>query len=167
VSKAVPPRRSAVARAVATAAGVGYSPWAPGTCGAALAVAITAVTAGLPLWAFLLLALATSAIGTWAAEAADRYWQTHDCQRIVIDEVAGTFVTMAFADRGDAAMLLLGFVLFRAFDILKPPPVRNLERALPNGLGVILDDVAAGLLAGAVLLALAQTSIPAHMRDIL
>jgi len=152
--------KSLLARFLATAGGVGYSPLAPGTCGTALAVAVVALTTGLPLWAFLALTAATSAVGIWAAEVADSYWQTHDNGRIVIDEVAGYFVTLAFVNRGDEALLLLGFVLFRAFDIIKPPPVSTCENAFPNGLGVMLDDLVAGFLAGLVLLGLAHTSIP-------
>jgi phosphatidylglycerophosphatase A len=150
-----------VARFWATAGGIGYSPVAPGTCGAALGVAVVALTAGIPLWAFLALTAGTSVIGVWAAEMADRSWKTQDSGRIVIDEVAGYFVTLAFVDRADGALLLLGFVLFRAFDIIKPPPVSTCERRFPNGLGVMLDDLVAGALAGLVLLGISYTALPA------
>jgi phosphatidylglycerophosphatase A len=149
-----------VARFLATAGGIGYSPVAPGTCGAGLGVAVVALTAGIPLWAFLTITAGTSVIGVWAAEVADRSWQTQDSGRIVIDEVAGYFVTLAFVDRADGALLLLGFLLFRAFDIIKPPPVSTCERAFPNGLGVMLDDLMAGVLAGLVLLGIAHTALP-------
>ncbi len=152
--------KTVVARFLATAGGAGYSPIAPGTCGAAVGVAIVYLTQGIPLWAFISVTAATSAVGIWAAEVSDRHWQTHDSGRIVIDEVAGYFVTLCFVDRGSGALLLMGFVLFRAFDIIKPPPASTCERAFPNGLGVMLDDLAAGIMAGLVLFGLSHTGLP-------
>lgn len=153
--------KTLVARFLATAGGAGYSPLAPGTCGAAVGAVIVALTHGIPLWAFIAITVATSAVGIWAAEVSDRHWQTHDSGRIVIDEVAGYFVTLTLVDRSSGAMLLLGFVLFRAFDIIKPPPASTCERAFPNGLGVMLDDLVAGAMAGLVLFGLAHTGLPA------
>ncbi|HTM19020.1 MAG TPA: phosphatidylglycerophosphatase A, partial [Kofleriaceae bacterium] len=146
---------------IATAGGAGYSPLAPGTCGTAVAVPLAWLAAPLPLWAFALVAAGITAVGIGAAELADRSWGTHDSGRIVIDEVAGYFITVAFADPTRPAVLGLGFVLFRLFDIVKPPPVRWIDRNLPGGAGVVLDDVAAGLGAGAVLLALDLAGLPA------
>jgi phosphatidylglycerophosphatase A len=145
---------SVPARVVATAGGAGYSPFAPGTCGTVVAVPLAWLAAPLPLWAFALVAAGITVVGIGAAAIADRAWGTHDSGRIVIDEVAGYFVTVAFADPASPAVLLLGFVLFRLFDIVKPPPVRWIDRNLPGGPGVVLDDVAAGLGAGLVLLGL-------------
>jgi phosphatidylglycerophosphatase A len=145
---------SVPARVVATAGGAGYSPFAPGTCGTAVAVPLAWLAAPLPLWAFVLVAAGITVVGIGAAAIADRAWGTHDSGRIVIDEVAGYFVTVAFADPASPAVLLLGFALFRLFDIVKPPPVRWIDRNLPGGAGVVLDDVAAGLGAGLVLLGL-------------
>ena len=81
---------------------------------------------------------------------------THDSGRIVIDEVAGYLVTMALVDRSDAWTLGIGFVVFRAFDMIKPPPVRMIDEKMPGGWGVVLDDVAAGVMGAAVMWALAH-----------
>jgi phosphatidylglycerophosphatase A len=121
----------------------------------------------MPHWSFALLCLGVTGIGIWAAQVADDYWGTHDSGRIVIDEVAGYMVTMAAVDRTSWGLLLLGFVLFRAFDIIKPPPVRWLDRNLPGGWGVVLDDIAAGVLACACVYGLAQTSVPGRIESVL
>jgi len=75
--------------------------------------------------------------------------QLKDPQSVVVDEVAGQWITVLFAPVSWKT-LLVGFILFRLFDILKPPPVRQLER-LPEGVGIVMDDVAAGLYALLVL----------------
>jgi phosphatidylglycerophosphatase A len=144
------------ARAIATAGGLGYSPVAPGTCGTAGAVPLVFALSFAPLWAFIVATLLVTIIGIWAAEVADESWGTHDSGRIVIDEVAGYMVTMAAVPRDQLGLLVAGFVLFRAADIIKPPPVRAIDKKLGGGLGVVLDDVAAGVLAGAAMYALAR-----------
>jgi len=149
------------ARVLATAGGAGYSPVAPGTCGTAVAVPLAWLASPLPLWGFVLVTAAITAAGIAAAGVADRAWGTHDSGRIVIDEVAGYFVTMAFAAPGQPVSLACGFVLFRLFDIVKPPPVRWIDRNLPGGAGVVLDDVAAGVGAGLLLLGLTQAGVVA------
>lgn len=150
---------TALARFLATAGGAGYAPVAPGTFGTAVAVPLVWLLAGLSAWAFAGVALVVTAVGIWAAARADTSWGTHDSQRVVVDEVAGYMVTMLLVDRNDWTMLALGFVLFRALDIIKPPPVRWLDENLPGGFGVVLDDVAAGVLGCAILYALSYTSL--------
>ena len=135
---------SVPARLLATAGGAGYAPVAPGTCGTAVAVPLAWLASPLPAWAFVLLAAAVTAVGIGAAELADRAWGTHDSGRIVIDEVAGYLVTVAFADPSRPAVLALGFVLFRIFDIVKPPPIRWLDRNLPGGVGVVVELISQG-----------------------
>jgi phosphatidylglycerophosphatase A len=157
------PWLSVPARVVATAGGAGYSPVAPGTCGTAVAVPLAWLAAPLLLWGFVALAVAITVVGIAAAAIADRAWDTHDSGRIVVDEVAGYFVTVAFADPARWSVLALGFVLFRLFDIVKPPPVRWIDRNLPGGAGVVLDDVAAGLGAGLCLLGLDVAGVPAAL----
>ncbi len=139
---------------LATAGGAGYSPIAPGTCGTAVAVPIAIGLASLPLWQYAIVVTVITGIAIVAADGADRAWGTHDCQRIVIDEVAGYLVTMALVDRSHWAPLVCGFVAFRFFDIVKPPPVRWLDENLPGGTGVVLDDVAAGVMGMVVMVAL-------------
>jgi phosphatidylglycerophosphatase A len=85
------------------------------------------------------------ALGIPAATAVARSSGTKDPQNVVIDEVAGQWITLLFAPVAWKT-LLAGFILFRGFDILKPPPVRQLER-LPEGTGIVVDDVAAGIYA--------------------
>ena len=100
--------------------------------------------ASLPWWAWLLVAAGVTIVGIWSADVADASWGSHDSGRIVIDEVAGYFVTMAAVDRARWIPLLVGFVIFRALDIVKPPPVRWIDQKVGGGAGVVLDDVVAG-----------------------
>jgi len=145
---------SVLARLLATAGGVGYAPVAPGTCGTAVAVPLAWALAGLPWWSFVAVVVAVTLAGVWAAEVADRAWGTHDSGRVVIDEVAGYLATVAFVDRADVVVLLVGFVVFRALDIAKPPPIRWFDEHLPGGWGVVLDDVVAGVIGAAILVGL-------------
>jgi phosphatidylglycerophosphatase A len=101
--------------------------------------------------AYLGVAVLVTLVGIAAAHRADQVWHTHDSGRIVIDEVAGYLLTVALADRSDPWVLGIGFVVFRAFDIVKPPPVRWLDENLPGGWGVVLDDIAAGAMGLAVM----------------
>lgn len=138
------------ARLAATFFGVGRLRPGPGTWGSAAAVLIWAVVVQ---WTteqtkeFILagLALGAIAVGIPAATRFARASQAKDPQSVVIDEVAGQWITLLLAPVSWKT-LLLGFILFRAFDILKPPPVRQLEQ-LPEGMGIVMDDVAAGLYA--------------------
>lgn len=148
---------SVLARVIATAGGAGYSPIAPGTCGTLVAVPLAWALAPLALAPYLAVVGAVTVLGILAATRADQAWGTHDAGRIVIDEVAGYLLTVAWVPRDQLLPLALGFVVFRALDIGKPPPVRWLDRNLPGGVGVVLDDVAAGALGAGVMLALSST----------
>jgi len=122
----------------------------PGTWGSAATVIIWyGLTRWIPFHSqtavAILLALAVVAIGIPAATRVAQAYQRKDPQFVVIDEVAGQLITL-IAIPITWKSLLAGFILFRGFDILKPPPVRSLER-LPDGTGIVLDDVAAGILA--------------------
>ena len=143
-----------IAKAVATALGAGYSPIAPGTCGTAVTVPLAFALAPLSLWQYVLVLIAVTAVGIWAADRADRAWGTHDTGRIVIDEVAGYLTTMALVDRSSWIHLAVGFVVFRVLDIAKPPPIRWLDRNVPGGFGVVIDDVAAGVVGMVIMVAL-------------
>jgi phosphatidylglycerophosphatase A len=145
---------NSLSKVIATALGAGYTPVAPGTCGTAVAVPLAFALASLPAWQFALVTLAITAVAIWASDRADRAWGTHDSGRIVIDEVAGYLATMALVDRGHWIPLVVGFVVFRVLDIVKPPPVRWLDENLPGGWGVVLDDLAAGVIGMAVMVAL-------------
>lgn len=145
---------NSLSKAIATALGAGYSPIAPGTCGTAVTVPLALALAPLPLWQYVIVLVGITLIGIWAAERADRAWGSHDSGRIVIDEVAGYLTTVALVDRGHWVPLVVGFVVFRVLDIGKPPPIRWLDRNVPGGFGVVIDDVAAGVLGMVIMLAL-------------
>ena len=143
-----------LAKILATALGAGYSPVAPGTCGTAVAVPLVWALAALPAWQFAIVTVVATAIAIWAADVADRAWGTHDCQKIVVDEVVGYMATMALVPRDHWAYLATGFVLFRLLDTVKPPPIGWIDEHMPGGWGVVLDDTAAGLLGMVTMIAL-------------
>ena len=123
---------------------MGYSPWVPGTVGSALALFIIWIVpfsrAGL-----LVFFVAVTFAGTWAAHRAERRLGVKDPGVIVIDEVAGmTLSVLPFPST--PAVLIAGFVLFRLFDIVKPFPAGASQRAT-GGIGVMVDDLIAGLYA--------------------
>ncbi len=136
---------------LATWFGCGYSPVAPGTAGSAAAVAIAAVLHPSRPWLFALLAAALFLPAVWAADRAARLANRKDPSMVVVDEVIGQWISLAGARVFNWKSYLLAFLLFRLFDIWKPPPVRQLE-ALPGGLGINADDVMAGAYAGLVLM---------------
>lgn len=135
---------------VATFFGIGRLRPGPGTWGSAATMLLWYAAAhGVPLAArtpaAITLAVAVIVIGIPAATQVARASATKDPQFVVIDEVAGqliAFIAVPLAWK----TFLAGFILFRAFDIVKPPPVRQLEK-LPEGVGIVLDDVAAGIYA--------------------
>ncbi len=144
--------RSIIARAIATAGGAGYSPFAPGTCGTLVAVPIAWLLRDTGIAAYLAVTVVVTLVGIAAADRADKLWGTHDSGRIVIDEVAGYLVTVALIDRTSWWMLWIGFGVFRVLDSFKPPPIRWFEDNLPGGAGVVLDDVAAGVMGAVIML---------------
>ena len=146
----VPRPGDRLAQVLATLFGVGYSPIAPGTAGTLVTVPLAYGLGRLgepALWAGTLLVIV---IAVWAASRAERIYGEHDASRIVIDEAAGYLVAVSLAP-GGAAHLVPAFVLFRVFDILKPPPIGAIDRRVAGGLGVVLDDVAAGIYAAIAL----------------
>jgi phosphatidylglycerophosphatase A len=147
------------ARLLATWFGCGYARQGPGTAGSLAAVAIAwplHADAGVGPLGFAILALALTGPAIWAAGVTARETGLKDPQIVVIDEVVGQWITLAGAGVGAAQWnwktWLAAFALFRAFDIWKPPPVRQLER-LPGGTGIVLDDLMAGVYAALVLFA--------------
>jgi phosphatidylglycerophosphatase A len=134
--------------------GAGLSPKAPGTLGTLVAVPLYLLLQGLPLWGYLLLVLAAFLLGVWLCEVTARNLGVHDHPGIVWDEFVGYWLTMAAAPQG-WQWVLLGFVLFRLFDIAKPWPIHQADRHLSGGFGIMFDDVLAGVYAWLVLQALA------------
>jgi phosphatidylglycerophosphatase A len=158
---AAPPPRpgalSALAHLVATGLGSGYSPFAPGTAGSAVGLALFWPLAGLPLVPLLgvvaLVAVAGVAAGGHVARRAGR----KDPGLVVIDEVVGMWVTLLGLPFNPLTAAL-GFLAFRAMDIVKPYPARQLE-GLPGGVGIMADDVMAGIYAN-LLLRVASLVVP-------
>ncbi len=140
-----------LALAIASAGHTGFFPIAPGTVGSAIGLVVwgAARASGAGLWMELVIAVLLLATGVWAATLAEGQLGTTDPGPVVIDEVMGMYVTMVAAPFSWRAALA-GFLLFRVFDIVKPPPARQLER-LHAGWGIMLDDLAAGAYAWGVL----------------
>lgn len=138
--------RGRLAVAIASFGYIGFFPVAPGTAGSLAALALFALArrASGP-WAEFVAVATVCVVGIWAAGAAEHALGRKDPGPVVIDEVLGMLVTLAYIPVSLAGVAL-GFLLFRAFDVLKPYPAGRLER-LPGGLGVMLDDAAAGLYA--------------------
>jgi phosphatidylglycerophosphatase A len=139
---------------IATFFGAGRLRPGPGTWGSLAALLIWGGLSHFihPEWQTLTLAgmaVAATAIGIPAATVTAKASGVKDPQFVVIDEVAGQWLTLLFAPVGWKT-LLAGFILFRGFDMVKPPPVRQIER-LPWGTGIVLDDIAAGFYALAVM----------------
>ena len=139
---------------IATAFGAGYSPVVPGTVGSAVGLLILWLVpfsrAGLVLYLVTVIV-----VGTWAAHLAERRIGGKDPGAIVIDEVAGMTLSVVLFPL-TPGVLLTGFVLFRVFDVVKPPPAGASQR-LRGGVGVMVDDLIAGLYAWIVLAALRAT----------
>ena len=149
-----------LAVAIATGGGAGFFPKAPGTAGSLVGVAIYILLERAHADAYMLHVILVLLIaGTLAAHRVETLWG-HDSQRIVIDEVIGQLIAFGLsAGRMElsASSVFAGFALFRLFDVLKPPPLRKLEK-LSGGAGVIADDVGAGLYALGVLTAIQHFS---------
>ena len=147
---AVPGRAPLWVFLTATFFGIGTLGPGPGTWGSAAAVLIWwgvahAVTLKIQPFALATLALVAIIVGIPAATRTAHAAGKEDPGFVVIDEVAGQWITLLFVPVAWKT-LLAGFILFRAFDIVKPPPVRQLER-LPEGTGIVVDDVGAGIYA--------------------
>ena len=138
---------------IATAGYSGYFPIAPGTIGSAAGLLVYGLVwwSGLPIVEAALI-VAIFAVGTWAATHAERYFGGIDPGPVVIDEVLGMLVTLAFIPAGWSAVLT-GFVLFRILDVIKPYPANRLEK-FHGGFGIMADDAMAGVYANLSLRAL-------------
>lgn len=134
--------------------GSGLSPKAPGTMGTLAAIPLYLLLMNLSLMGYLLAVLLISVAGIWICGESSRRLGVHDHGGIVWDEFAGFLLTMTAAPQG-WAWIVLGFALFRLFDIWKPWPVRVADRQLHGGLGIMLDDILAGIYAWLVLQAVA------------
>lgn len=126
--------------------GAGLSPVAPGTAGTLVAVPLYLALAQLAWPWYLAIVVIGFAAGIWLCGYTSKALGEHDHGGIVWDEIVGFWITM-IAVPPTWPWILLGFVLFRVFDILKPWPVRIADRKIPGGLGIMFDDLLAGLYA--------------------
>lgn len=137
-----------LARVLASGLGTGFSPWAPGTVGSLLAAIIYWIVDVRTWWIYPIVLALGFLLGVYVSGKAEVLWG-HDAGRIVIDEVVGMWVAMAFLPKA-FWLLVIGFFLFRGLDIWKPFPVRRSQR-LPGGWGVMTDDLLAGCYANILL----------------
>ena len=129
---------------LATGGYVGNIPVAPGTFGSLLGIPLCYGFAQISLTLAIIGAVGLIAIAIWIAQLAEGITGQTDPGRIVVDEIAGMVVTLIGVPF-HLASVLSGFFIFRALDILKPFPIRSLERRIKGGAGVVLDDVVAGI----------------------
>lgn len=135
---------------IATGFGSGYSPIAPGTAGALLAMLIWWGYSllfnhciSIPILTFIVIVVFTFA-GVWSSSVVEKYWG-EDPSRVVVDEMVGTWIALLAVPEGAHwGYMLAAFVLFRFFDIVKPLGVRKME-SLPSGFGIMADDILAGI----------------------
>jgi len=131
---------------IATGLGSGYSPIAPGTAGSIVAIPFIWLLSCTGPVVYAIAAVAVFGLGVWSAGVAEGYYGQKDSSRITVDEISGMLVAM-FLIPATPAMLAAGFLLFRIFDITKPFPAGLADREVGGGLGVMLDDVVAGVYA--------------------
>lgn len=157
--KYIPPVPAAVWRNplyfIAFGLGSGAMPFAPGTFGTLMAIPFYLLLRELPLSFYLIFVLIFIAATSWLSDRISRDIHVHDHPGMCIDEFAGFFVTMIAAPQG-AVWILIGFLLFRLFDIWKPWPISWIDKHVTSGFGMILDDVVAGLFAMIIIQLLAM-----------
>lgn len=130
--------------------GSGLAPFAPGTFGTLAAIPLYYLSLGLSLEMYLLLIIAGFSIGVYWCEFTSKALGVHDHSGIVWDEIVGFFITM-IAVPFSLLNVVLGFILFRLFDIWKPWPIKLLDQKVSGGFGIMIDDVLAGIFALACL----------------
>jgi phosphatidylglycerophosphatase A len=135
---------------LATGFGVGYSPRAPGTLGTLVAIPVYYFLSNVPSPLYEITLIGFVFLSVWVSGNAEIFFGKKDDQRIVIDEIMGFLITMLWVPK-TIRFIIIGFFLFRFFDILKPFPIRRLEKGFKGGFGVVLDDVAAGVYANIIL----------------
>ena len=152
--------RKWVVKLLATFFYLGYSPVAPGTAGTIGAILPFYLISNLSPLAYFLILLGFIIFSIWISTEASAAFNKTDPSPVVLDEVCGYLVTM-FLVPASLLNIFLGFFLFRFFDVLKPPPVRSAEN-LPRGLGIVTDDVLAGIYANIVLQVVVRFIFPTN-----
>ena len=129
---------------------IGFSPVAPGTIGSIAALPLCLLISAMDIAEGSIFLLALISVSIWIAHGAEKIFGHRDPGLVVIDEVCGMAVTL-FALPFIPIFVVGGFALFRVFDIFKPFPIRWFDKNVKGGLGIILDDVIAGVFANLVL----------------
>lgn len=141
---------------IATSFGAGFSPVAPGTMGALVAILVWYILSlcmaySTLQWTLAGLIVVFTIIGVWSATVSERYWG-EDPSKVVIDETVGEWIALLAVPAGQHwAYVVAAFVLFRFFDIFKPLGVRSMEN-LKGGYGIMADDILSGVYAAVVML---------------
>jgi phosphatidylglycerophosphatase A len=135
---------------IATGCYSGYLPKAPGTWGTLVGLMLFLLLHGLSLPVYLFVVAGLFFVGSFAAGEAEKILDTRDPGSVVIDEIVGMLITMVAVPMTPLTMAL-GFALFRIFDIVKPFPVNFFDQRFHGGLGIMLDDVVAGIYSLAIL----------------
>lgn len=130
--------------------GSGLAKKMPGTMGTVAAIPVYLVFIQAPIWLYSVLTVLVMIAGIWICEGAAKQLGEHDFGGIVWDEIAGLLITMWLVPFSWLAVLY-GFILFRIFDILKPWPIKWIDQKIEGGLGIMLDDVLAGVMAAIIL----------------
>ncbi|BBO86893.1 phosphatidylglycerophosphatase A [Desulfosarcina ovata] len=135
---------------MATGGWVGYAPVAPGTFGSIAALPLCLLLASVDIGVAVALVIGLIVLSVWTAHMAAMRMGQSDPKQVVIDEICGMAVAL-LGHPFSPLCVLAGFALFRGFDILKPFPIRWVDRNVPGGWGIVLDDLIAGVCANALL----------------
>lgn len=135
---------------LATGFYIGKLPFAPGTFGSLIGLPLSFTLAGISLGPAILFTLIFTLFATYIADAAEKLLKQKDPGCIVIDEIAGMVVALIGLPF-NLITVVIGFIIFRILDISKPFPIRNLDKRISGGLGVVADDLVAGLIANLLL----------------
>lgn len=130
----------------ATGGLIGFSPVAPGTFGSLAALPVCLLISLMSVGSASIFVGALVVLSIWIAHAAEKLEAQKDPKQVVVDEICGMAVAL-FAMPFTPVFIIGGFALFRVFDILKPFPIRWVDKKVPGGLGIVLDDVIAGVFA--------------------
>jgi len=158
INKKNEPSDQSVAVFLATGFGAGYLPKAPGTWGSLWGILVALLINNMPMAVSIFMMWLLAFVAVWSSNLAIGHFNQQDPSQVVIDEVAGMALTLLWIPM-NVFSAVIGFFLFRALDILKPFPVRQIERHFKGGTGIVMDDLAAGLMANMVLRCLGTLNV--------
>ena len=146
-------QRKLIIKFLASGFYAGYTPLAPGTAGSLVGILLYLLLQNISDALYITVVALLIVAGVYISAQAENIFQKKDCSNIVIDEIAGMLIALAFLP-GGIKFIIAGFIVFRIFDIIKPFPIRTIDRNLGGGWGIMLDDVMAGVFANLSLRAL-------------